>query len=88
MTTIPDIAALRAETPGCAHRIHLNNAGAALPPQPVLKAMQGYLELEANIGGYEAADLSAGGIEGFYAAIARLLNTTPYFKTRPPGPPE
>ena len=36
-----DLARLRAETPGSAHRMHLNNAGAALMPQPVLDAMLG-----------------------------------------------
>jgi len=50
------LAELRADTPGCTHRIDLNNAGAALPPMPVLRAMQEHLDLEARIGGYEAAD--------------------------------
>lgn len=68
---------LRADTPGCAHRIHLNNAGAALPPLPVLRAMQEHLDLEARIGGYEAADARAAEIAGFYTAIARLLNAKP-----------
>ncbi|MCK6692519.1 MAG: aminotransferase class V-fold PLP-dependent enzyme [Thermoanaerobaculia bacterium] len=66
---------LRADTPGCTHRIHLNNAGSALPPAPVLQAMQKHLELEARIGGYEAADQVAADIAGFYDAVARLLNT-------------
>ena len=38
-----DIAALRAETPGTASRIHLNNAGAALLAQPTLDPMTRYL---------------------------------------------
>jgi hypothetical protein len=50
-----DIGALRAQTPGCAGRIHLNNAGAALMSQPTLDAMTGQLLREAQIGGYEAA---------------------------------
>jgi selenocysteine lyase/cysteine desulfurase len=69
-----DLEQLRADTPGCVHRIHLNNAGSALPPRPVLSAVQAHLELEAQIGGYEAADQAANAIAGFYAAIARLLN--------------
>ena len=46
------LAALRAETPGTAHRIHLNNAGAGLMPRPVLEAMTASLQREAEIGGY------------------------------------
>ncbi|MCC6461739.1 MAG: aminotransferase class V-fold PLP-dependent enzyme [Saprospiraceae bacterium] len=72
---MPDIAQLRAETPGCAHRIHLNNAGSALPPEIVLRTMQEYLLLEAQIGGYEAADARQEALAGYYTAVARLLNT-------------
>ena len=50
---------MREETPGCREVIHLNNAGAALMPQPVLDATIGHLQLEAAIGGYEAADQAA-----------------------------
>jgi len=67
--------ALRADTPGCLHRNHLNNAGAALQPLAVPRAMQQYMDLEARIGGYEAADALAGELAGFYEAVARLLNT-------------
>ncbi len=68
-----DVERLRAETPGCAHRIHFNNAGAALMPAPVLEATLEHLRLEAEIGGYEAADARAEAIAGFYAASAELL---------------
>ncbi|MCB9354309.1 MAG: aminotransferase class V-fold PLP-dependent enzyme [Lewinellaceae bacterium] len=65
---------LRADTPGCAHRIHLNNAGSALPPSFVTQTIHHHLELEAQIGGYEAVDLTAAEIAAFYPAVARLLN--------------
>jgi selenocysteine lyase/cysteine desulfurase len=68
-----DVDALRAQTPGCAHRIHLNNAGAALLAQPTLEAMTGHLRLEAEIGGYEAADQAREAIAAVYAAIAELV---------------
>ena len=68
-----DIDGLRAQTPGCAHRIHLNNAGAALLAQPTLDAMTGHLRLEAEIGGYEAAAQAQQGIAAVYAAIAELI---------------
>jgi cysteine desulfurase/selenocysteine lyase len=68
-----DVATLRAETPGAAHRVHLNNAGAGLMPRPVLDTMLGYLTREAEIGGYEAAAEAAGALDGVYASVARLL---------------
>lgn len=68
-----DIAKLRAETPGCAHVLHLNAAGSALPSQRTLDATLGHLKLEAEIGGYEAADLRREALDGFYPSVARLI---------------
>jgi selenocysteine lyase/cysteine desulfurase len=68
-----DVESLRAETPGCAHRVHLNNAGAALLAQPTLDAMTAHLSLEAAIGGYEAAEAAADAVADTYAAVAQLL---------------
>lgn len=76
MTPALDLAALRADTPGTAHRIHLNNAGAALMPAPVVSAIREHLDLEANVGGYEAAELRGEAVEGVYASIAALLGTS------------
>jgi cysteine desulfurase/selenocysteine lyase len=72
-----DVARARAETPGCEHVVHLNNAGAALPPQPVLDAVVDHLRREAEIGGYEAADERNDRVERTYAAIAELLGCSP-----------
>jgi selenocysteine lyase/cysteine desulfurase len=68
-----DVDQLRAETPGTAHRIHLNNAGAALMSRRTITALTDHLELEASIGGYEASDRAADAIEATYAGMARLL---------------
>lgn len=68
-----DLDRLRAETPGVRHRAHLDNAGAALMPRPVLDAMTGYLQREAEIGGYEAAAEQAERLDGVYASVARLI---------------
>ncbi len=69
-----DVAALRADTPGCDRVAHFNNAGAALMPRPVLAAITGHLAREAEIGGYEAAAEAAPRLAGFYTALARMLN--------------
>jgi selenocysteine lyase/cysteine desulfurase len=73
-----DLAEIRRATPGVEHRVHLNNAGAALIPDPVLSAVQEHLELEARIGGYEAADLRAGAVQEVYGSVASLLGTSPH----------
>ncbi|HET9274872.1 MAG TPA: aminotransferase class V-fold PLP-dependent enzyme [Gemmatimonadales bacterium] len=73
---IPGVAAVarwRQETPGCAGRIHLNNAGAAFAPIPVLEAVRSHLELEQQLGGYEAAEAAASRIAGTYASVAQLV---------------
>lgn len=69
-----NIEQLRQQTPGCQHKIHFNNAGASLPPQQVLDAITQHLQLEALTGGYEAADLKASEVNGFYESVAKLLN--------------
>lgn len=64
----------RKDTPGCEHVLHFNNAGSSLMPEPVIEAMLDHLELEARIGGYEAAAQEETRIENFYDATARMLN--------------
>ena len=56
---------------------HLNNAGAALPPSVVLDAVIAHLRLEAEIGGYEAADAARDRVEAVYRSIARLIGCQP-----------
>ena len=68
-----DLERARRETPGCATVLHFNNAGAALMPTPVLDALQRHLQLEATIGGYEAADRERAAVERVYDALAQLL---------------
>ncbi|MAA98332.1 MAG: aminotransferase [Stappia sp.] len=64
---------LRADTPGVASVIHFNNAGTGLISGTVLAAVKAHLDLEATIGGYEAADRAASQVEDFYPAIAALI---------------
>jgi selenocysteine lyase/cysteine desulfurase len=56
---------------------HLNNAGAALPPSVVTESVIAHLRLEAEIGGYEAADAMHDQVEAVYPAIARLIGCRP-----------
>ena len=77
MTSL-DLPRLRAHTPGAEHRIHLNNAGAALMPEPVLRAIRDHLALEGRIGGYEAAAEARDAIDAAYEAVAALLGTEPH----------
>ncbi|WP_328691056.1 aminotransferase class V-fold PLP-dependent enzyme [Streptomyces phaeochromogenes] len=72
-----DIEAIRRDTPGTANRVHLNNAGAALLSRRTLRTMTAHLELEAAIGGYEAADRERDRIDATYANIARLVGGAP-----------
>lgn len=68
-----DVAQARAVTPGCARVLHLNHAGASLMPQPVLDAVIGHLQLEAEVGGYEAAARQGDVIARVYDSVATLL---------------
>ena len=72
-----DLERARAETPGVANVIHLNNAGAALQPRPVVDRMIRYIEREAAIGGYEAEAEAGAEIDNVYASIGRLINAAP-----------
>jgi len=68
-----DIERARAQTPGCTERIHFNNCGAGLMATPVIDAVKDHIDLEARIGGYEAARAADDKVEGTYSAIARML---------------
>jgi len=72
-----DVDRARRETPGCSVVTHFNNAGSSLPPKPVLDAVVGHLELEARIGGYEAAAQAQDKRTRTYSAISDLLNCSP-----------
>lgn len=72
-----NIEQLRADTPAVAQLIHFNNAGAALMPTPVIETMTRHIQLEASLGGYEAAGQQSAEVENVYAAIGQLINAQP-----------
>lgn len=72
-----EIRRWRRDTPGCEGRIHLNNAGAALMPAPVLKAIRDHLDLESEIGGYEAEDAVADRVAEVHELLGRVIGAGP-----------
>jgi cysteine desulfurase / selenocysteine lyase len=73
-----DVEHARAVTPGCAKVNHLNNAGAALQPLPVIDAVVDYLRHEAEVGGYEAEEHAHEAIDAIYRSIATMLHARPH----------
>ena len=69
-----DLARFRAETLGVQNVAHFNNAGSALPPNAVVEAQISHLQLEAAIGGYEAANQESARVAAVYDSVARLIN--------------
>lgn len=75
--TDAEIQAIRSATTGTAERIHLNNAGASLPPDTVVKTMVGFLQEEALRGGYEMEASYRSQLDHTHTLIAQLINAHP-----------
>jgi cysteine desulfurase / selenocysteine lyase len=71
-----DLDRARRETAGCETVLHFNNAGSSLMPVRVLDAQIDHLRLEAQIGGYEAADAARDKVERVYEAAASLIGAS------------
>ena len=69
-----NVQKVREETPGAKNVLHFNNAGAALMPRIVIDTIKNHIDLEAEIGGYEAADKTKDSALRMYDAVANLLN--------------
>ena len=72
-----DVERVRRETPGLARRIHLNHAGASPSPDVVVDTVVDHLRLEAEVGGYEAAELAAPRLQAARNSVATLLGCAP-----------
>lgn len=75
--TVDKVQQFRNETSGTRNIIHLNNAGAGLMPDVVTMALLDHIKLEAEIGGYEAAEIKSDAIRAFYEQAALLFNCKP-----------
>ncbi|MBW7970557.1 aminotransferase class V-fold PLP-dependent enzyme [Bradyrhizobium sp. BR 10289] len=73
-----DAAAFRADTPGTATVVHLNAAGAGLPPRIVTETVMRHLAEEASVGPHWAAARAADDLHGVRAAAAELLQCRPH----------
>ena len=77
MSDALEVDRLRADTPGCLHVNHLNNAGAALSPTVVTTTAIEHVRLEATTGGYEAQSAATDRIDAVYASIGTLIGARP-----------
>jgi len=67
---------VRRDTPTCAGQSFLDNAGSALPTTAVLETVIAHLRLEAEVGGYVAAELAADRIAAASTSAGALVGTT------------
>lgn len=72
-----EVQQFRRETDGTQHVIHLNNAGAALPPNVVRDRIVNYLQKEALYGGYEIAAKYHTALQQVYQHVATFINSSP-----------
>jgi selenocysteine lyase/cysteine desulfurase len=72
-----NLEALRAETPGSSHHVHLNNAGSSLMPEPVIRAVQDHLDWETMVGGYQAESDRKSALEAAHESVATLVGARP-----------
>jgi selenocysteine lyase/cysteine desulfurase len=71
--TVIDLAAARAETPGCTDHVFLDSAGSSLPTTRVTDTVIGHLRREAEVGGYRAAAERSDELDAVPVALGRLL---------------
>jgi len=73
-----DAAAFRAQTPGAAAVVHLNAAGAGLPPRIVTETVMRHLAEEADVGPHWAAARARDELQDVRTGVAELLQCRPH----------
>lgn len=71
-----DLERIRADTPGTRRGSHLLACGSSLMSSGTHRAVTSFLDLELDIGGYEAALAEHDRLEAVYDSIARLIGAT------------
>lgn len=69
---------LREDIPACTNGVYLNSAGASPTHSATHNAMVAHLQLERELGGYQAAIKAMPAIEAFYTNIGTLINAQPH----------
>lgn len=69
---------LREDIPACTNSVYLNSAGASPTHSATHNAMVAHLQLERELGGYQAAIKAMPAIEAFYTNIGTLINAQPH----------
>lgn len=72
-----DIALVRRDTRACETVVHLNNAGASLPPAIVMDTVREQLRADESFGGYEAQALADVALIDARAALGTLVGGRP-----------
>jgi selenocysteine lyase/cysteine desulfurase len=72
-----DVDAVRQSTPACLRRVFLLSAGSSLPSTTTLDAVMAHLRLEAEIGGYTAAERAADTLAQGRVDLAALIGGGP-----------
>ncbi|WP_091374529.1 aminotransferase class V-fold PLP-dependent enzyme [Actinokineospora alba] len=76
-TSMIDLDAVRALTPGAANGVFLDSAGASLNPRPIVDEVVAHLRREEEVGGYRAAAERLDDLEAGYGVFADLLGCDP-----------
>lgn len=71
-----NVEQVRRDTPTCVDQSFLDSAGSALPTAGVLDTVIAHLRLEAEVGGYVAAELAADRIAAAATSAGALVGTT------------
>jgi cysteine desulfurase/selenocysteine lyase len=68
---------LRHETPSTMSAVHFNNAGSSPMPSSTAMVVTRHIQLEQEVGGYEAQRAVSSHSESVYNSIAQLVNCDP-----------